>query len=201
MSAISSKNNPQLDYELISDKFFETDSIHNFETKFDDFPKDLIDKTIWKISNKKLVDTEKRKPSDYSNVYALNNYQNTYLPYGYTLLISRLDEIENLIKTNVASKTDISKSKDEIIYEQRVHISETKKYISQLIVLLEKKSTPRIFSIISFIGLIISGFLLLISIIFGDLIFTTMHFTLSAIGFILMFIMSYLSNKIIFKAR
>jgi len=124
------------------------------------------------------------------------HYVDKSLPYGYTLIIDRLDEIESLIKTTVASKGDIKKSKDEIINEQKSQIQELKEYLGRLLLVLDKKSTPRIFSAISLVALIISTTFLLITIIFGELILTKTHFLVSTIGFILMFVMARLSQKI-----
>lgn len=201
MSATSFKKKSELDYELISDKFFETYPIHSIDTFFDDLSNEIIIKKLRTKSQDEVVEKSRKEPSDLIMHNVLNIYQNTFIPYGHTQIVSRLDEIERILKTDLASKDDIFKSKDEIINEQKNQLEETKKYLNKLIVLLEKKSTPRIFSIISFIGFSISSFLLFFSIILGDLIFTTTHFILSSIGFLLMFIMAFLSNQIILKAK
>ena len=91
----------------------------------------------------------------------------------------------------------MQKSKEEIILEQKKQIDESKQLIKRLLIVLNRKSTPNIFSIISLIGLLISSIFLLYSIFSNEIIFTQFHFIISTIGFLLMFIMARLSYKLL----
>jgi len=157
--------------------------------------------TEYQIFSKCFIEDISDVEIDYDSLFEKKSKESTYFntkfQSGYNLIINRLDEIELLINTKVVHKTDLQKSKEEIILEQKKQIDESKQLIKRLLIVLNRKSTPNIFSIISLIGLLISSIFLLYSIFSNEIIFTQFHFIISTIGFLLMFIMARLSYKLL----
>ena len=160
------------------------------QKEFKEFSDSFIDEIIDKSYGKK---SSLDKPND------LDYYTNKTIRADYKMIISRLGEIENLINTKVAHKSDVTKSKTEIIQEQKKQIEETKDYIRKLLVVLNKKSTPNIFATITLVGLLTSSLFLAFSIFWGDVILSKVHFIISTLGFFLMFIMARISSKLLYE--
>lgn len=165
----------------------EKQKIHKEYKEFSDF---FIDDLI----NKSLIQKSPSINQNYSE-----SYTNKTIRADYISIISRLDEIESLINTKVAHKSDIVLSKNEIIQEQKRQLDESKDYIRKMLVVLNKKSTPNIFATITLVGLLTSSVFLAFTIIFGDIVLSKLHFIISTIGFFLMFIMARISSKILYE--
>ena len=168
----------------------EVEEKRKIQKEFREFSNYFIDEIIDKPIGQKSI-SDKQDNVDY--------YDSKTIRSDYQTIISRLDVIENLINSKVAHKSDIIKSKNEILLEQKREIEESKDYIRKLLIVLNKKSTPNIFSTITLIGLLTSSIFLAYSIFIGDIILSKIHFILSTLGFLLMFIMARLSSKLLYE--
>ena len=166
----------------------ETKEKNRIERDFTEFSDSFVDD---------VIDKSYSRRTSISNYRDVDYYLDKPIRSDYITIISRLDEIEDLINTKVAHKSDIVKSKNEIIQEQKKEIEESKDYIRKLLIVLNKKSTPSIFSTLALIGLLISSLFLAYSVLFGDVVLSKVHFIISTMGFLLMFIMARLSSKLL----